>query len=155
MRMSKKKLATGNSGPTKADEGLRFRNTLGSGTGEAMSAKPLAGAARVGLMLIVVAAIAGGGPGMTWSAGAAADNQMMAAARSYVEAHSVPGITFELKLLKQVDNYALLEATPQGKWANQAEPAGVILQKIGGTWVPQAMGTDLSTWESRVPELFP
>jgi hypothetical protein len=121
---------------------------------EVMSSKPMVGVAWALLILITVAAIEGGGPGMVGSAGAAADNQMIAAARSYVTAHSAPGITFDLILLKQVNNYALLEARPKGKWANQAEPAGVILQKIGGQWAPRTMGTDLSDWERRVPELF-
>jgi hypothetical protein len=119
-----------------------------------MSSKQMVGVAWVLLILITLAAIEGGGLGMAGSAGAAADNQMIAAARNYVKAHSAPGITFDLKLLKKVNNYALLEAMPKGKWANKAEPAGVILQKIGGQWVPQTMGTDLSDWERRVPELF-
>lgn len=80
--------------------------------------------------------------------------QMLKAARNYVKANSVPGITFDLKLIKQVKNYALLEVIPRGKWAKQAEPAGVILKKIGNQWVPQTMGTDFSDWERKVPELF-
>jgi hypothetical protein len=80
--------------------------------------------------------------------------QMLKAARNYVKANSVPGIIFDLKVIKQVNNYALLEAIPRGKWAKQAEPAGVILKKIGNRWVPQTMGTDLSDWQRKVPELF-
>jgi len=80
--------------------------------------------------------------------------QMLAVARNYVQANSAPGITFELKLIKQVKDYALLKVAPTGKWAQQADPAGVILQKIGGAWAPQDLGTDLSDWEQKVPELF-
>ena len=79
---------------------------------------------------------------------------MLKAARNYVKANSAPGITFDLKLIKQVCNYALLEVIPQGKWAKKAEPAGVILKRIAGKWVPQTMGTDFSDWERKVPELF-
>jgi hypothetical protein len=80
--------------------------------------------------------------------------QMLATARDYVKANSAPGITFKVKLIKQVKDYALLEVVPTGKWANQVEPAGVILQKIRGKWVPQELGTDFSDWEQKVPELF-
>lgn len=80
--------------------------------------------------------------------------QMVATARNYVKAHSAPGITFDIKLIKQVRDYALLEVVPTGKWANQVESAGVILQKKGGKWVPQELGTDFSDWEQKVPELF-
>ena len=119
-----------------------------------MTAKQMVGVAWFLLMLITWAALAGGGPGMVGSAGAAEDSQMMAAARSYVKAHSAPGITFDLKLRKQVNNYALLEVVPTGKWAQKAESAGLIVKKSGGQWVPQTLGTDLSDWERKVPELF-
>jgi hypothetical protein len=92
--------------------------------------------------------------GMAGSSDNSDYNQMMAAARNYVKVHSAPGFTFELKLLKQVNNYALLGVEPTGKWAKLADPAGVISQKIGGKWVPQDLGTDLVDWEERVPELF-
>jgi len=95
-----------------------------------------------------------GGAGAAKSSGDADYQQMSATARTYVKANSAPGITFDLKLIKQVKDYALLEVVPTGKWANQVEPAGVILQKIGGKWVPQTLGTDFSDWEKKVPELF-
>jgi len=88
------------------------------------------------------------------SAGEADHQQMLAVARNYVKANSAPGITFDIKLVKQVEDYALLKVAPTGKWADQTDPAGVILQKIGGKWVPQTLGTDLSDWEQKVPELF-
>lgn len=94
------------------------------------------------------------GAGMTGSPGDADYHPMMAAARNYVKAHSATGITFDLKIIKQVNNYALLEVIPTGQWANKVEPAGVILKKMGGKWVPQTMGTDFSDWEKKVPELF-
>lgn len=119
-----------------------------------MLSKKMLGASWLTLMLIVLHLSQLIGAGMARSSDTSDYNQMMAAARNYVKAHSAPGIMFNLKLLKQVNNYALLEARPKGKWANQAEPAGVILQKIGGKWVPQTMGTDFSEWETRVPELF-
>ena len=94
------------------------------------------------------------GAGAAKSSGDPDYQQMLATARNYVKANSAPGITFDLKLIKQVKDYALLEVVPTVKWANQADPAGLILQKIGGKWVPQELGTDLSDWEKKVPELF-
>jgi len=94
------------------------------------------------------------GAGVAKSSGDADYQQMLATTRNYVKAHSAPGITFDLKLIKQVKEYALLQVVPTGKWANQVEPAGVILQKIGGKWAPQELGTDFSDWEKKVPELF-
>ena len=94
------------------------------------------------------------GAGAAKSSGQADYQQMLATARNYVKAHSAPGITFDLKLIKRVKNYALLEVVPTGKWAKQAESAGLILQKKGGRWVPQELGTDFSDWEQKVPELF-
>jgi hypothetical protein len=92
--------------------------------------------------------------GAAKSSGHADYQQMLAAARNYVKAHRVPGITFDLKLIKRVKDYALLQVVPTGKWAKQVESAGVILQKKGGRWVPQELGTDFSDWEQKVPELF-
>jgi hypothetical protein len=92
--------------------------------------------------------------GAAKSAAQADYQQMLATARNYVKANCAPGITFDLKLIKQVKDYALMEVVPTGKWASQVEPAGVILQKIGGRWVPQELGTDFSDWEQKVPELF-
>jgi hypothetical protein len=80
--------------------------------------------------------------------------QMVATARNFVKANSVSGITFHLKLIKQVKDYALLEVVPTGQWVNKVESAGVILQRKGGKWVPQELGTDFSDWEQKVPELF-
>jgi hypothetical protein len=94
------------------------------------------------------------GAGAARPSGGSDSQQMLATARHYVRANSAPGITFDLKLIKQVKDYALLEVVPTGKWANQTDPAGMILQKIGGKWVPQELGTDLSDWEKKVPELF-
>jgi hypothetical protein len=94
------------------------------------------------------------GTGAAKAAGHSDYQQMLAAARNYVKGHSAPGITFDLKLIKQVKDYVLLEVVPTGKWVNQVESAGIILQKIGGKWVPQELGTDFSDWEQKVPELF-
>jgi hypothetical protein len=53
-----------------------------------------------------------------------------------------------------VNDYALLQVIPTGKWKNQVEGAGMILKKTGGKWVPQDLGTDLSAWEEKAPALF-
>jgi hypothetical protein len=76
--------------------------------------------------------------------------QMIVSARGYVKANSAPGITYDLKLLKHLNNFAVLKATPTGGWAKKTDDAYVILEKIGGEWVPQTMGTDFtgSKWES-------
>jgi hypothetical protein len=87
-------------------------------------------------------------------AAAGADNQqMMVAARNFVKAHSVKGMTFSLTLKKRAREYALVEANPTGKW-NQVDAAMVVMQKIGSSWVAQAMGSYLPEWEEEVPELF-
>ena len=79
---------------------------------------------------------------------------VLAAARSFVKANSVPGITFDLKVIKQVDDYALLEVTPNGKWVGKAEPAAMILKKTEGKWTTMFMGTDITPWRQMVPDLF-
>jgi len=106
------------------------------------------------LILITFNFLQVAGSGMAESSADSDYRQMLEAARKYVKVNSVPGITFDLKLIKQVDNYALLEVIPKGKWSNKAEPAAVILKKIDNRWVPQTMGTDLSDWERKVPDLF-
>ena len=106
------------------------------------------------LILISVIVVLAAGTGMARSAGGTIDQQMLAAARSFVKANSVPGITFDLKVIKQVDDYALLEVTPNGKWVGKAEPAGMILKKTEGKWTTMFMGTDITPWRQMVPDLF-
>ena len=106
------------------------------------------------LILISVMAVLVGPTAMTRPAVGAGDQQMLAAARSFVKANSVPGITFDLKVIKQVNDYALLQVTPTGKWVDKTDPAGMILKKIEGKWTPMCLGTDLSDWEQKVPQLF-
>lgn len=119
-----------------------------------MAAEKWFAASWLTIILIGFLVVQGAGTGTAGPLSDAEYHQLMAAARNYVKAHSAPGITFEVKLLKQVRNYALLEARPTGKWKGKAEPAGIISKKISGQWVPQTMGTDFSDWETQVPELF-
>lgn len=72
-------------------------------------------------------------------------------ARAYVEKHSAPGLGFDLKIIKKLDKYVLLEAIPLH---GETDNAGVILEKINGRWVAQTMGTYFEDWYNRVPELF-
>jgi hypothetical protein len=76
-------------------------------------------------------------------------NQMVGPARDYVKANSVSGITFELESLKIINNCAVLISKPTGAWANRTDNVWVILEKVGGKWVPQTMGTNFSgsKWE--------
>jgi hypothetical protein len=39
----------------------------------------------------------------------------------------------------------------KGQW----EGAGIILEKIGGKWVGQDMGSWLEDWKEKIPELKP
>jgi len=88
------------------------------------------------------------------AAESADSQQMMLAARNFVKAHSVKGMTFNLTLKKQAREYALIHANPTGKWKGKADGAMVIMQKIGSNWVPQDMGSYMPEWEEKVPDLF-
>ena len=115
-----------------------------------MLSKKRLGASWLKLMLVVLFLSPLIGTGMA----GASDNQMLAAASNYVKANSVAGLTFDLKLLKQVNNYALLQVTPNGKWAGQLDTVQVIVQKINGQWVGQNMGSSFPDEGQIVPELF-
>jgi cytoskeletal protein RodZ len=82
--------------------------------------------------------------------------EILEATKKYVESHSAPGQQFNLilesKVKKGRNEYALVHVEP---WpAGSAEPAGAILQKIGGLWIVMDFGTLLMEWQEQVPELF-
>lgn len=77
--------------------------------------------------------------------------QMYLAAQSYIKANSVANLEFELKIIKIVNQWALLEAIPKDK---ATDNAGVIMEKVNNQWIPRAFGTIFPEWEKKVPELF-
>ncbi len=77
--------------------------------------------------------------------------QMFSAAREYIKANSVAGMEVELKVLNQIENYALLEVTPINI---ETDIAQAVMEKVNGKWVCRDFGTALPGWEQRVPELF-
>jgi hypothetical protein len=106
------------------------------------------------LILISVMAVLAVQTGRAAAAGEAGDPQMLAAARSFVKANSVPGLTFDLKVLKQVNDFVLLRVTPNGKWVDKTDPAAMILNKAEGKWTVMFFGTDATPWKQMVPDLF-
>jgi len=79
-------------------------------------------------------------------------NQIMTLARDYVEANSISGMTFDLNLDKQTDEWARLTATPAGE--QKADEAIVLLKKENGKWMVVDFGTDLSQWHDQTPGGF-
>lgn len=81
----------------------------------------------------------------------AEENQILASARAYVQKNNVPDLEFDLKIIKKLDKWALVNVQPL---AGKTDENGVILEKVDGQWVARAMGTIFPEWEKRVPELF-
>lgn len=77
--------------------------------------------------------------------------QMFAAAQAYIKSYSVPGLEFELRIIKIINQWALLDAIPKNK---ATDNAGVIMEKVNNQWVARAFGTIFPEWSQKVPELF-
>lgn len=77
--------------------------------------------------------------------------QMFASAREYIKQYSVEGMEVEFRIIKELENWALLEATPINV---ETDNVAVILEKIDGRWKTHTFGTILPGWKERVPELF-
>jgi hypothetical protein len=77
--------------------------------------------------------------------------QMFSATREYIETVSVEGMEVDLEILKELDKWALLEATPI---TVETDKALVVLEKEGDLWTVRDFGTLLEGWEERLPELF-
>jgi hypothetical protein len=77
--------------------------------------------------------------------------QMFEAAREYIKPDAVEGMEVDLKILKQLDKWVLLEIIPLNV---ETDNAGMILEKVDGKWYPRDWGTILPGWRERVPELF-
>ncbi len=77
--------------------------------------------------------------------------QMFEVATDYIKKYSVEDMEVELKVIKQLDKWALLEATPINI---ETDSVGVIIEKVDGIWVARDFGTILPDWEKKVPELF-
>lgn len=73
------------------------------------------------------------------------------AARNYIQSQSDSQVRFDLKLVKTIGRFALVQVAPRG---GLIEGAAVILEKVKGEWVVQEMGTIFPEWEEKVPELF-
>jgi hypothetical protein len=80
------------------------------------------------------------------------DKLILAAASNYVRRNSTPEANFKLLLMKRTQKWALLRVIPVGSFV--ADEAGLIMEKTKGGWVGRTMGTDLSDWKKRLPELF-
>lgn len=82
--------------------------------------------------------------------------EILNAVQNYAQSHSAPEQEFTVKLISKVkkgrDEYALVHVNPVP--IDSAEPAGAVLQKIGGLWIVMDFGTLLMEWHQRVPELF-
>lgn len=77
--------------------------------------------------------------------------QMFEAAREYIKKYSIEGAEFELRIIKQLDKWALLEAIPINF---ESDNVGVIMEKVEGKWICRTFGTILPGWKEKVPELF-
>lgn len=81
----------------------------------------------------------------------AEQNQLFSAAQNYIRKNSVVGFKFDLKVLKKLDKWALLEVIPINP---PTDEAAIILEKVDSQWVARAFGTIFPEWEEKVPELF-
>jgi len=79
------------------------------------------------------------------------NEQMFSAAQSYIKRNSVEGMEIELKILKQIDNWTLLEVIPVNI---ETDNALIIMEKVEGDWLAREFGTILLGWEEKIPELF-
>lgn len=77
--------------------------------------------------------------------------QMFTAAREYIKPDCAEGMEVDLKILKQLDSWVLLEIIPLNV---ETDNAAMVLEKVNGEWRPRDWGTILPGWRERVPELF-
>jgi len=77
--------------------------------------------------------------------------QMFATAREYIAQYSVPGMKVDLKIIKQLDKWALLNVVPLNV---ETDEAGMIMEKVDDKWEARAFGTIFPEWEKKIPELF-
>jgi len=80
------------------------------------------------------------------------ENLILAAARPFVRANSVPQAKFNLRLTKRVGKWALVQVIPVRPFIT--DEAMLVMEKTDRGWIGRTMGTDLSDWEQRLPELF-
>lgn len=85
----------------------------------------------------------------TYPAKSPEDKQLLEAARKYVDANS-SDVRYKLKILKKLNKWALVDVIP----LQELDPHMVIMEKMGGKWVAREMGTMLTEWEEKIPELF-
>lgn len=85
----------------------------------------------------------------SFEAAASEKSEILAATRAYVDAQA-HGMKYKMVIRGQTAKWASVAVLPK----ENIEGAAVILEKVGGKWIPRDMGTDLSDWESEAPELF-
>lgn len=77
------------------------------------------------------------------------DKEILAAAQEFVVANSAPGIKYNLRVAKRVNNWAVVDIIPLRK---DLDPALVILERVEGKWIGRELTTDTSVLEE-YPEL--
>lgn len=100
----------------------------------------------ISIFLLVIIFI---GTSLCWAETHTGDKEILDAAHKYVVANSAPGIKYNLRLAKKVDNWALVNLTPLRK---DLDPALVILEKVQGKWIGKELTSDTSVLEE-YPEL--
>ena len=77
--------------------------------------------------------------------------QMFEAARALIRKYWAEGMKVELKIIRKLDKWALLEAIPT---TIKTDNAAVVMEKVGDKWVARDFGAILPGWKEKVPELF-
>lgn len=72
-------------------------------------------------------------------------------AKVYVQAHSAPGMQFELKLKKRVNNWAVFSIIPLNMKTDNAQ---LFMEYIDDKWELRGFGTAFPELQRKHPELF-
>jgi hypothetical protein len=76
-------------------------------------------------------------------------NEILKAAQVMAPNDEINGIKVELKFKRQIRNFAIVEAFPEGQ---QTDPMRIILQKANGQWHVIAAGTAFPEFEGKFPD---
>lgn len=91
------------------------------------------------------------GPNCEFASCSDVSSLVLETARLYIKEHSVPGLEFDVELVRLLDTWALVKAVPLGM---DIDNVMVILEKSNGKWEPRDIGTAFPQWYEKVPELF-
>jgi hypothetical protein len=80
------------------------------------------------------------------------EQAILLAARSYVRKNAAPEAKFKLHLTKKSGKWALVEVIPVRPF--MTDEAMLVLEKTDRGWIGRTLGTDLSDWQKKQPELF-